>query len=304
LTDFPEANVRTRKDFLRVYCSNDPKDCRTLSRNWRCWRFQFYCETDFILRGNKLQFCESLLKIINDKSVNIKDLDGTLVDKDSTANLAAWIDYWNRCGVAFFFSLPLQNVHLFFCSVAPFPREEVPKGSMLCFNTARCIKDYEKLVKNCAKSGVPLPKPHVLITGEGTEIRWCRDHVEAHGFCGPTSNRSIIGRIGASDDFVVDKVWERLMDHEWRVTGIGSKVASLLGTHDEKLAVGLNDVGNSPPLGECRCERTSVLFTAVISDTFLHVEQVCDFNQAWNCGGTHLLRGFKLSLGTVSECTA
>jgi hypothetical protein len=50
-------------------------------------------------------------------------------------------------------------------------REEAPLGSVLCYNTARCIKDYEKLVKQCSDAGVALPTPDVLITGEGTEIR-------------------------------------------------------------------------------------------------------------------------------------
>ena len=44
---------------------------------------------------------------------------------------------------------------------------EAPIGSALCYNTGRCITDYLAILQP------ELPVPDVLITGDGTEIRWC-----------------------------------------------------------------------------------------------------------------------------------
>ena len=43
---------------------------------------------------------------------------------------------------------------------------EAPAGSILCYNTGRCITDY------CGALEPLLPPPDVLVTGDGTEIRW------------------------------------------------------------------------------------------------------------------------------------
>lgn len=48
--------------------------------------------------------------------------------------------------------------------------EQVPRGSILCYNTARSINELVSLIR--LKEWPELLQPDVLITGEGTEIRF------------------------------------------------------------------------------------------------------------------------------------
>jgi hypothetical protein len=110
--------------------------------------------------------------------------------------------------------------------------EEVSNESVLCYNTARCITDFYHLRKNSAKNGVHLPTPDVLITGEGTEIRWCAD-----------KSKGI---------FKLDQIWERKMREHWRESGLEKTVKELMSPYDEELWLNLNRPENSPPHGEYR----------------------------------------------------
>ena len=106
------------------------------------------------------------------------------------------------------------------------------RDSVLCYNTARCIKDYERLVAKCAAEGSPLPTPDVLITGDGTEVRWQLNAQE---------NR-----------FLLDRIWHQRMEEHWRKSGVEAKVQSTMNAIDAGIIPGLNDLGNSPPNGEYR----------------------------------------------------
>jgi hypothetical protein len=108
------------------------------------------------------------------------------------------------------------------------------RESILCYNTARCIKDYLRLVAKCAADGVPLPTPDVLITGDGTEVRWRS----------PASQRG--------DVFLLDRIWFRRMEGQWRKSGADVKVQAAMDALDAGRISALNDVDNSPPRGEFR----------------------------------------------------
>ena len=111
------------------------------------------------------------------------DLDGTLVG--STEGLRAWRKHWETT--------------------------EAPLGSILCYNTARCLKDYKRLVEKCEDDGCPLPVPDVLITGDGTEIRWRKK----------ASDATASGHHGLAC-FDIDRAWSQKVVQSWRGSGVSS----------------------------------------------------------------------------------
>lgn len=127
------------------------------------------------------------------------DLDQTLVGGDE-AGLGEWCTYWQE-------------------------EERAKHGSILCFNTGRCIKDYETELKHL------LPVPDVLISGDGLEIR----------FYDPVQRA-----------LKLDEEWERRMRRYWDESGLRARVLASMQPHDAGLIHGLNDVNNSPPHGEAR----------------------------------------------------
>jgi len=137
------------------------------------------------------------------KIMLLADLDGTLVG--SKPALAAWEKYWRAV--------------------------ESPAGSILCYNTARCIKDYECLVRD-----EKLPVPDVLITGDGTEVRW----------------RS--SPPGSSDApvFSRDRGWDLKMAEAWLKSGLSRRTVELMSKFDAQQIPDLNHARNSPPHGEHR----------------------------------------------------
>lgn len=129
----------------------------------------------------------------------ITDLDGTIKGGEHEGS---FIEYWKK--------------------------EEAPFGSILCYNTARSIQSYRKLIHDLPQ----LPIPDVVITGEGTEIRWCVDK--------------------SKPLFKLDQIWDQKMRKVWRDSGLELRVRSVLRRHDAGVIQGLNDRKNSPPLGEYR----------------------------------------------------
>jgi sucrose-phosphate synthase len=126
------------------------------------------------------------------------DLDNTLVGGDA-AGLQEWCTYWQE-------------------------EERAKHDSILCFNTGRCITDYQK------ELAPQLPVPDVLICGDGLEIRFR----------------------GQDGTLVLDEEWERRIRSHWDESGLRSRVLARMQPLDEGLIGGLNDVENSPPRGEAR----------------------------------------------------
>mmetsp|Transcript_4921 Transcript_4921/g.6371 ORF Transcript_4921/g.6371 Transcript_4921/m.6371 type:complete len:334 (+) Transcript_4921:114-1115(+) len=157
----------------------------------------------FVISDNKKP--KEVAKKAHAPFLMLADLDGTLVGCNE--GFTCWLDHWLE--------------------------EEATKQSTLCYNTARCITDYEKLVKTSASKGEFLPTPDVLITGEGTEIRWCVDK--------------------AKSLFKLDQIWDRRMKEHWRDSGLEQKVKELLLPYNQDLQPrDLNALENSPPYGEYR----------------------------------------------------
>lgn len=127
------------------------------------------------------------------------DLDGTLVGDDAAQR--AFEKYWEEV--------------------------ERPKGSVLVYNTARSIVAYHKLATKHQ-----LPQPDVLITGEGTEIRWLKN------------------------GFQLDQAWSDGVHAAWTRSGVAARARALCDRHDEGHLSGLNAVANAPPLGESRLALT------------------------------------------------
>ena len=140
--------------------------------------------------------CESCVKR---PILFFSDLDKTLIGGDE-AGLRDWYAYWQE-------------------------EERDKHGSILCFNTGRCIKDYETELKQL------LPVPDVLISGDGLEIR----------FSDPVKRT-----------LELDEEWERRMRRHWNESGLRARVLASMQPHDAGLIHGLNDVNNSPPHGEAR----------------------------------------------------
>ena len=73
------------------------------------------------------------------------DLDRTLIaGGNEEAGLSEWREFWEQ-------------------------EERSKHNSILCFNTGRCIADYENVL------AASLPVPDVLICGDGLEVRFCVD---------------------------------------------------------------------------------------------------------------------------------
>jgi len=135
--------------------------------------------------------------------VFFSDLDNTLVahGRGDDGGLKAWCAYWEA-------------------------EERSKHSSVLCYNTGRCIADYEKLLAHL------LPTPDVLITGDGLEVRWCVDRERG--------------------TLELDEEWERRMREHWDRSGLRARVIARMEPHDEGLIEDLNAVSNCPPLGEAR----------------------------------------------------
>lgn len=141
------------------------------------------------------------------------DLDGTVLGGE--AALGAFAEYWRRV--------------------------ESPAGSILCYNTGRCITQYfEGFETGLAGMhlGRPLrgelPVPDVLITGDGTEVRWCVD----------TAARE--------PDFVLDDEWDALIRMSWWGSGLRERVLRHMGERDQGLIADLNAPSNNLHGGEAR----------------------------------------------------
>lgn len=132
----------------------------------------------------------------------LSDLDGTLhgTTTDAQNGLSAWRTFWQA--------------------------SEKPLGSVLCYNTGRCISDYLSVLQP------ELPVPDVLITGDGTEIRWCTDDARE------------------SAEFSLDEEWSRLVDTRWQL--VRERLLRRMNEDDEGHIADLNAVANSPPRGEAR----------------------------------------------------
>lgn len=131
------------------------------------------------------------------------DLDNTLIahGRGDDGGLEAWAAYWAA-------------------------GERLKHGSILCYNTGRCITDYQTVLAHL------LPTPDVLITGDGLEVRWCVDRERG--------------------TLELDEEWERRMREDWHGSGLRARVIARMQPHDEGLIDDLNAVGNAPPLGEAR----------------------------------------------------
>jgi hydroxymethylpyrimidine pyrophosphatase-like HAD family hydrolase len=143
----------------------------------------------------------------------LTDLDGTLVDKSahSAQEIEAFNRYWNE--------------------------HERPNGSVLVYNTARCINMYTQLVE----TNPSLMPPDVLITGEGTEIRWLIHDSKMTKSFGHDQVR-----------FVPDAEWSEKIHAAWFKSNLRDQVLSTLNPLDCGKIPNLNDLCNAPPHGEAR----------------------------------------------------
>ena len=142
------------------------------------------------------------------------DLDGTLLGKDTA--LLAFRDYWRRV--------------------------EAPAGSVLCYNTGRCIAQYLQGVQHGETgmhTGRPLrgelPTPDVLITGDGTEVRWRVDGTDA----------------AAAPRYDLDREWDSRIRKSWWESGLRDEVRRRMDAHaltlTLTLALALTPNRNSNP---------------------------------------------------------
>jgi hypothetical protein len=152
------------------------------------------------------------------------DLDGTWVDykfpsEQVRADLAAFHEYWDRV--------------------------ERPRGSVLVYNTARCIRMYEALPKDFEN----FETPDILITGEGVEIRWASSKLGAETASGGSSH----GHKDADVSFSIDPKWASVIRQAWWDSAVGNAVKQALDAVDEHCILNLNDVGNAlNDVGEAR----------------------------------------------------
>jgi hypothetical protein len=82
---------------------------------------------------------------------------------------------------------------------------------VLCYNTARCITDYENLVVKYGGAGGVLEPPDVLITGEGTQIWWREKPGSSQTGAGVSSHGHDPGRA----TFVLDSEWRGMIQKVW-----------------------------------------------------------------------------------------
>ena len=117
---------------------------------------------------------------------------------------------------------------------------ERPSGSMLAYNTGRCYTQYCQGMN----SGLPgmhlggalrgvLPTPDVLITGDGTEVRWLVDR--------------------ASADMSIDTEWRARIREHWWSSGLRAAVIARMAADDQGIIPDLNSPANTDlPGGEAR----------------------------------------------------
>ena len=80
---------------------------------------------------------------------------------------------------------------------------ERPADSVLCYNTARCITEYKKLLQATPH----LPPPDVVITGDGTDVWWTSSQ-------GPGNHEA-----GLECSLKVDTGWRQGIRSQWRDSG-------------------------------------------------------------------------------------
>lgn len=143
------------------------------------------------------------------------DIDGTLHGTSDTAQRALldWTAYWHEV--------------------------ERPIGSILCYNTGRCIAEYTNILEP------ELPSPDVLISGDGTEIRWKRP-------VSRTSTRDSTKSVERppSPCYDLDRDWAQAVESCW--DRARNRVVAALDADDEGHIGDLNALSNSPPRGENR----------------------------------------------------
>ena len=151
------------------------------------------------------------------------DLDGTWVDSKFSGNqlkkdLLEFHEYWDRV--------------------------ERPRGSVLVYNTARCIRMYEELPKDFQN----FEPPDILITGEGVEIRWSSNQLQE---APKDEGRSHGHKSGTL--FFMDPVWTERIRRTWVDDGVGAAVKKALDAVDDHCIENLNDVSNAlNDVGEAR----------------------------------------------------
>ena len=140
------------------------------------------------------------------------DLDGTFVDyKDKeavTRRLEVFFEHWDT--------------------------HERPRGSILVYNTARSIRMYEALPADFPN----FRPPDVLITGEGTEIRWLTSPLSSSS--SSSSSALAHGHDSRFFEFVVDKSWANRIRAFWWDSGLRERVLSALDLVDEECIANLN----------------------------------------------------------------
>lgn len=131
------------------------------------------------------------------------DLDGTLHGESAEAqrSIWTWAKFWQQT--------------------------EAPLGSVLCYNTGRCITDYYKELQP------QLPVPDVLITGDGGEVRWRSSKADAN-----------------EPRFEMDEQWAANIRSCWEP--VREALITTMARDDEHLIPDINAISNSPPHGESR----------------------------------------------------
>ena len=143
------------------------------------------------------------------------DLDGTWVDskfssEQTRCDLEAFHEYWDKV--------------------------ERPIGSILCYNTARCIRAYEDLPKDYPT----FQAPDALITGEGTEIRWVSTQQKIDA-----GERKRTHGHKANVSFSLDAEWANEIRRHWWESGLRAAVISALDELDDHCIPNLNDPCNA-----------------------------------------------------------
>lgn len=200
----------------------------------------------------------------------LSDLDGTLhgFSVDAQHALRRWTAFWDET--------------------------EAPSGSVLCYNTGRCITDYVKVLQP------ELPVPDVLITGDGTEIRWLRKGLRAtlaHGSTGALDGDVL-------ELFYLDEEWAAAVEGCWH--SARDRVVAAMECDNEGHLADLNVVSNSPPRGESRWaitvrgEEKAQSLCAAYTERF-RAEGVCFYAMAgWGEPRCHLIVALPASCGKLN----
>ena len=186
------------------------------------------------------------------------DLDGTLViskeeQKQSEARLREFNKFWET---------------------------ERAKGSILVYNTARSIRMYEQLASDYSE----FQPPDVLITGEGTEIRW---------LVAPEDSTRIAshGHTEQGVHFLLDSEWDERIQNHWWESGLRGKVVALMEKIDDGCFEGLNDKANG--LGRYESRHAITLQGGPGSENLAN-QTLQKLHEKLNCDGNHVvdLAGF------------